>query len=78
MLVNNNDHEITRDVSVWHLGIPKESVVKSMMLTTADGYSTESHEYPVISGKITITLSKTSAIVLKYEKRTPKNFLLFK
>ena len=78
VLVNNNDHEIARDVSVWHLGIPKESVVKSMMLTTADGYSTESHEYPVISGKITITLSKTSAIVLKYEKRTPKNFLLFK
>ena len=77
ILVNNNDHEVTRELTIWHLGIPKESVVKSLMLTTADGYSTESHEYPVIAGKVTLTLPKTSAIVLKYEKRASKNFLLF-
>ena len=77
VFVNNNDYEVTREVSVWQLGIPKESVIKSLMLTTEEGYSTESREYPVISGKIDITLPKTSAIVLKYEKRAPKNFLLF-
>ena len=78
VLINNNDHEVTREVSVWQLGIPKESVLKSLMLTSEEGYSTQSHEYPVISGKIGITLAKTSAIVLKYEKRASKNFLLFK
>lgn len=93
VLVNNNDYEITRELSIWHLGIPKEGVVESLMLTTADGYSTESHEYPIIAGKVTVTLSKTSAIVLKYEnhrhseededkeaqeKQGIKKFLLFR
>lgn len=78
VLINNNDHEVTRDVSVWQLGIPKESVVKSLIFTNEEGYSTQSHEYPVVSGKIGITLPKTSAIVLKYEKRASKNFLLFR
>lgn len=78
VLVNNNDREITRELTIWHLGIPKESVVKSLMLTTAEGYSIETHEYPVVAGKVTLTLPKTSAIVLKYEKRATKNFLLFR
>lgn len=82
VLINNNDHEIVRNVSVWTLGIPKESVIKSLMLTTEEGYFTEHHEYPVVSGKVNITLPKTSAIVLKYEKQIEKKvskpFLFFK
>lgn len=78
VIVNNNDHEVTREVAVWHLGIPKESVVKSLMFTTDEGFSTEAHEYPVIAGKLTITLPKTSAIVLNYKREKPKNFLLFR
>lgn len=66
VLVNNNDHEVTRELTIWHLGIPKESVVRRLMLTTAEGFSVESREYPVLSGKITLSLPKTSAIVLKY------------
>ena len=67
VLVNNNNHEVIRELSIWHLGIPKESIVRSLILTTAEGFSTEPREYPVISGKITLNLPKTSAIVLKYE-----------
>ena len=67
VLVNNNDHEVTRELTIWHLGIPKEGVVRRLMLTTEEGYSVESREYPVLSGKITLSLPKTSAIVLKYE-----------
>ncbi len=83
VMVNNNDHEVTREVAVWHLGIPKESVVKSLMLTTDEGFSTEMHEYPIIAGKLTVTLPKTSAIVLHYQRKEdrrkePKNFLLFR
>ncbi len=74
VLVNNNDHEVAREVSVWHLGIPKESVIRSLIFTTDQGYSTESHEYPVVAGKISVTLPKTSALVLKYEKPAVKNF----
>lgn len=78
VMINNNDHEVTREVSVWHLGIPKESVLKSLMFTSADGFSTETHEYPVVAGKLNITLPVTSAIVLHYERKEPKNFLLFR
>ncbi len=77
VLVNNNDHEITKALSVWYLGIPKESMVKQLLLTTAEGYTTEEKEYPVISGKVTVTLPATSAVILHYENSFAKNFLQF-
>ncbi len=77
VLVNNNDYEITKELSVWDLGIPKECILKRLILTTAEGYTTENKEYPVISGKVTITLPPTSAIILKYSKPVSKNFLHF-
>ena len=94
VMVNNNDYEITREVSVWHLGIPRDTVMKRLMLTWADGFSTEIQEYPVTAGKIKVTLPKTSAIVLKhgtedkeeekpevpeaFESSVLKKFLLFR
>ncbi len=77
VMVNNNDHEITREVSIWHLGIPKESVVKRLMFTTESGYDVAECEYPVVGGKITLTLPKTSAIILHYERKEARNSLLF-
>ncbi len=77
ILVNNNDHEITKEMSVWYLGIPKECTMKQLMLTTAEGYTIEEKEYPVVSGKVTVTLPATSAIILRYEDHTIKNFLQF-
>lgn len=78
ILVNNNDHEITKELPVWHLGTPKEGVMKQLILTTADGFTTEEKEYPIVSGKVTVTLPPTSAIVLKHRKKTSKNFLQFR
>jgi alpha-glucosidase len=73
VVVNNNDHEITKEMFVWHLGIPKEGVsMKRLMLTYADGFTTEEEEYPVAGGKIVLTLPPTSAIVLRYEKPDKK------
>ena len=69
VLINNNDHEVTREFSVWHLGIPKKSFMKRLMFTTEEGYTTEVCDYPVVAGKMHITLPKTSAIVFKYHKR---------
>lgn len=78
VIVNNNSHEVTKDISVWYLGIPKESVMKRLILTWDEGFTTEEKEYPVVAGKLTIKLPPTSAVVLRYEKRSSKNFLLFK
>lgn len=77
ILINNNDYEITKDLAVWYLGVPKECTMKQLMLTTAEGYSTEEKEYPVVSGKVTVTLPATSAIILRYEDHTLKSFLQF-
>ncbi len=87
VVVNNNEYEITKEVSVWHLGIPKEGItMKRLMLSYADGFTTETEEYPVTSGKIQLQLPPTSAIVLHCEKKEKReeerkvstNFLLFK
>lgn len=66
VLINNNDYEMNRNVSIWQLGIPKECKVKTLMLTYAEGYSTEQKEYASVAGKISVTLPATSALVLKY------------
>ncbi len=68
VVVNNNDYEVTRSVAIWHLGIPKRSVVKRLMLTTSEGFTTQEEEYVVEAGKVKLTLPKTSAIVLHYQR----------
>ena len=68
VFLNNNDHEITREIDVWYIGAPREGVMQCVMLTTADGFDVEVHEYPIVSGKVMVTLPGTSAIVLRYEK----------
>jgi alpha-glucosidase len=79
ILINNNDYEITKELMVWYLGIPKEATMKQLLLTTADGYTTEMTEYPVIGGKVSVKLPATSAIILHYEDEecVAKNFLQF-
>ena len=78
ILVNNNHHDVTKEISVWHLGTPKEGSMKRLMLTTASGFDTEEMEYPIIKGKVKVTLPPTSAIVLKHYKKKGKNFLQFR
>lgn len=71
VIVNNNEHDIMKEITVWDMGIPRECVMKRLMLTTAEGFDTNIVEYPVVSGKIMISLPKTSAIILKHKKKKP-------
>ena len=77
ILVNNNDYEITKELGVWYLGIPKECTIQQLLLTTSEGYTTEPKEYPVVSGKVKVTLPATSAVILHYEDNSIQNFLEF-
>lgn len=77
MLINNREEEISREITVWHLGVPMESIMERLMLTTETGYDDGEEEYFVIAGRIEITLPKTSAIILKYRAKPTKNFLHF-
>ena len=87
ILINNNDYEVTKEVSVWELGIPREAQMTRLMLTDREGFHTEPVIYPVNAGKVTVTLPPASGIVLQHkdpvqEKRSKakaeqKNFLHF-
>ena len=65
VLVNNNDKEITKDVSVWEAGVPREYTMQRLLFTYAEGYTTEAFEYEVVDGMVRVTLPPTSVIILK-------------
>jgi len=66
VLINNNDREITREVSVWVLNIPKAGRMVRLLQTGEDGYTLEPEYYEIRSGKISVTLPKTSGTILKF------------
>ena len=67
VMVNNNDHEYSRELSVWEFGIPRECTMERLMLSTDSGFDVSPAEYPIVAGVITITLPRFSAIVLKHK-----------
>ena len=87
ILINNNDHEVTKEVSVWELGIPRDAKLTRLMLTDRNGFTAEPAFYQLKAGKVTVTLPPESGIVLQYrdpvrERRedaygSRKNFLQF-
>lgn len=77
VMINNNDFEITKEISVWYLGTPMEGEMIRLILTTAEGYTTEEEVYPIDHGRVKLTLPAKSAIVLKHYKRGGKKFLEF-
>ncbi len=68
VIINNNDYEVIKEICVWQIGVPKSCKMKRLMFTSSMGFTTEAEEYEVVSGKITVKLPPTSAIVLHYEK----------
>ncbi len=67
ILINNNDEEIVENVYVWPLGIPKEAILIQKLISNESGFSTEPKEHPVVGGKLTVKLPKTSAMILSYK-----------
>ncbi len=63
--VNNNDHREEIDLDVWRTGIPAESVLKRVMLSTDQSFTTEPYNIPVHGGKLHLSLPPTSAIIAK-------------
>ena len=66
VLVNNNDHEIERNIKVWLAGVPKETMITKIFSTGEEGFSIEQEEIPVISGRVAINIPKFSTILLRY------------
>lgn len=79
IFINNNPNEITKEFSAWEAGVPKEAILEQIMLTSDAGYTTEPKYYPLKSGKVTLTLPPTSALICKHKKeKLKKKFVLFK
>lgn len=66
IFINNNDAPVTKNLSVWEIGVPRESVLKQVLESDENGYSTESREHTVISGKLTVTIPKTGVLILRH------------
>ncbi|MBQ9136045.1 MAG: glycoside hydrolase family 13 protein [Lachnospiraceae bacterium] len=66
VLINNNGHEIAKDVRVWETGVPKEAVITKVFESRAEGFNTEKKEIPVVAGKISLKLPPFSATVLRH------------
>ena len=75
-LINNNENEITKELSVWELGIPRDCTLQRLILTGERGYDINPMEIEVSAGRITVTMPKTSSMILQYrteeEEKTVK------
>jgi len=65
VILNNNNHEIDKEVSVWEAGICDGTVLSRQLLSYENGFTTETCEYIVEQGKINIHLSAVSGVILK-------------
>ena len=77
ILVNNNDSEYETVINVWVTGVPKNCKLNQLIMSTDAGYTIESKEYPVVSGRLSITLPATSAVILQYKKKEQKKSCIF-
>lgn len=68
VMINNNEHGIREEVTVWQLGIPRECELKMLMYSTSESYTTLAGKLTVTGGKVVINLAGYSAMVLKYTK----------
>ena len=76
LVVLNND-AVSRTVErvVWPVGLPKECELEQIMYSHEGGYSTNPVTYEVKGGKLNITLTEFSAVVLRLKETSGKVLL---
>lgn len=65
ILINNNDHPISRRIFVWELGTPKHGVMRALIWSDENGFWKD-QEFVMQAGTIQVELPKTCAVILKY------------
>lgn len=73
LVVLNND-AVSRSVEmvVWPVGLPKECELEQIMYSHEGGFSTNPVTYEVKGGKLNITLTEFSAVVLRLKETSGK------
>ncbi len=64
--INNNDFEVTKEIPVWTLGIPLDAKLHPLVTSDNLGYITDGVTVRVKDGILTLTLSRKSGTVLRY------------
>lgn len=65
IILNNDEGLRSLELPVWCLGIPRECQLKQVMYTYEEGYSTAPVTYSVTGGRLKISLTARSAVVLR-------------
>ena len=65
---NNEDYEQQIRLSAWQVNVPMNGEMERVMLTHAQGYTTESYPVAIESGEIELTLPPRAGMVLHCRK----------
>ncbi|MBQ9549526.1 MAG: alpha amylase N-terminal ig-like domain-containing protein [Lachnospiraceae bacterium] len=71
IILNNNDRDVEWNGEVWTAGIPSECTIKRLLITADNGFTTETLDQQVRSGRLRISVPKTGGVILKYQTPTP-------
>ena len=72
VVLNNDAVSRTGEMVVWPVGLPKECELEQIMYSHEDGFSTNPVTYEVKGGKLNITLTEFSAVVLRLKETSGK------
>ena len=77
VILNNRNEDREVEIEVWKTGISrlKDSVLKRIMLSYRDGYTTEEYEYTAKAGVIRVPMPAFGAMVLYHKCENPTIFV---
>ena len=67
ILINNNNTEVEKEISVWEVGTHRSGKMRTIFTTDDIGYSLREETYPIHTGMLRIKMPKTSAMILHFE-----------
>ena len=71
--INNNSFEVTRDIEVWPMGIPKDARFKQLIVSDVKGYDTSETFKSTKDGILSLTMSRNTGYVLRYDSFEAKS-----
>ncbi len=69
--INNNSFEVTREIEVWPLGIPRDAKCRQLICSDGKGYDTSGATKTVKNGILSLTMSRNTGYVIRYDSYGP-------
>ena len=64
--INNNSFEVTREIEVWQLGIPRDTKLRQLIVSDGTGFDATVTTKTVNDGVLSLTMSRNTGYVLRY------------